>query len=41
MKKTQPSVLKLLFKSMTAAMASIFQSSHNKEFKRLKDFISS
>jgi hypothetical protein len=36
-----PTVLSVLFKSLTAALGSIFQSSNNREFKRLKDFIAS
>lgn len=37
----QPSALTVLFKSFAVVFNSFFQSSSNREFKRLKDFIAS
>jgi hypothetical protein len=37
----QPSPLSVLLKSLAAVFNSFFQSSSNREFKRLKDFIAS
>ena len=38
---SQPSALAVLLKSISTAFASLFQSGSNREFRRLKDFITS
>lgn len=38
---TPHSTLKVLFRSLIAAVKSVFESGSNREFKRLKDFIAS
>ena len=39
--QSQPSVLTVLFKSLTVAFSSFFKSSSNRDFQRLKNFIAS
>ncbi|WP_462262114.1 hypothetical protein [Ferruginibacter sp.] len=38
---SQPTAFAVLLKSLSTVFNSFFQSSHNREFKRLKDFITS
>lgn len=38
---TQPTTLNVVLKFLGQAFRSLFESSHNREFKRLKDFIAS